>query len=708
METSSVSSIASISNSSARSTPVSNPGTYKPITPSASLQAISNSSDDEMRRRNPDELLQIIRRLESENRNVITDVNKRIQILLLEVHGLKDINQNLHDDNQELRDLCCFLDDDRQRGRKLAREWQRFGRYTASVMRSEVSAYQEKLKELETKQQELISDNLDLKELCLYLDQERLRASQPRDEGDGSSSSTIPGNEDPVQNDIELVPHDQLKTTGVTTNTDHGTNSYVQHHGDTVDSGNRTTTGVAAIQRSVPDGTQAVERGGGNKGPSPNKPEAVVHAMKVLEVHENLEKPQMTVSGENSLDDKEKAIVREMCNVVWRKLGNVKAERQEAQQANHPPVYENLKPVPGKGMQPDGHKEPSPSNARMGGYQTSPEQTSQSSGTDADSSVMPKPYIQRSDRRGHTVFQVAPSQPPDVDHHAQYLMGTQRPPPSWNNQGQPMQTPGGQYVQGGYGQVQTARATPVMPTPQKQSQKMEPRSHSPGPARPSHTPVSHAKMNNPEPNQMPYYSSSKPQSYSPSPHAYQNERPKTSGNKSYDSKPSNHNYSNFPPQSVYQSHNHSPQGTYISDGDYPTHNASSPNYHNEYPPNYIKKGRPSESNQSFQGHRSDAKSHSPPYYQNMPPRSESARDPHDYHYTSGNESTQGMPPYPSYRNPPSSSSSSHQPSYTSHSGQPHSAYTPRSANFRPIPPEYNAPPQYNDKWANNRNNDQSY
>lgn len=73
-----------------------------------------------------------------------------------EMRGLKDINQKLQDDNQELRDLCCFLDDDRQRSRKLAREWQRFGRYTASVMRSEVSAYQEKLKALENKQDELI------------------------------------------------------------------------------------------------------------------------------------------------------------------------------------------------------------------------------------------------------------------------------------------------------------------------------------------------------------------------------------------------------------------------------------------------------------------------------------------------------------------------------------------------------------------------
>lgn len=64
------------------------------------------------------------------------------QSLLAELRSMKEANQRLSDDNQELRDLCCFLDDDRQKGRKLAREWQRFGRYTASVMRQEVSAYQ--------------------------------------------------------------------------------------------------------------------------------------------------------------------------------------------------------------------------------------------------------------------------------------------------------------------------------------------------------------------------------------------------------------------------------------------------------------------------------------------------------------------------------------------------------------------------------------
>lgn len=140
---------------------------------------------------------------QNRQQNRIDQTGKRIQNYANEIRALKEANQRLGDDNQELRDLCCFLDDDRQKGRKLAREWQRFGRYTASVMRQEVSAYQNKLRQLENKQQELIKDNLELKELCLYLDEERNQpvacptcgtglSARPghRDDGDGSSSST--------------------------------------------------------------------------------------------------------------------------------------------------------------------------------------------------------------------------------------------------------------------------------------------------------------------------------------------------------------------------------------------------------------------------------------------------------------------------------------------------------------------------------------
>jgi septal ring factor EnvC (AmiA/AmiB activator) len=170
------------------------------------------ATDAELASLDTPELISVIRKLENEkianmadHSNLMKDINKRMQIHLLEIRGLKEVNQRLQDDNQELRDLCCFLDDDRQKGRKLAREWQRFGRYTSSVMKSEVSAYQQKLKELETKQEELVKENMMLKELCLFLDEERgsMSAHNGRDQGDGDSMSSMTG-EGRVEEMMEL------------------------------------------------------------------------------------------------------------------------------------------------------------------------------------------------------------------------------------------------------------------------------------------------------------------------------------------------------------------------------------------------------------------------------------------------------------------------------------------------------------------------
>lgn len=56
------------------------------------------------------------------------------------------------------------------------------------------------------------------------------------------------------------------------------------------------------------------------------RPEAMVRAMQVLEVREQLDRDRangITASPEQmdeQMDDGEKALLREMCNVVWRKL----------------------------------------------------------------------------------------------------------------------------------------------------------------------------------------------------------------------------------------------------------------------------------------------------------------------------------------------------------------------------------------------------
>lgn len=55
--------------------------------------------------------------------------------------------------------------------------------------------------------------------------------------------------------------------------------------------------------------------------PLSGRPEAVVRALQVLEVREQLERERIVTDQQiEQMDDGEKALVREMCNVVWRKL----------------------------------------------------------------------------------------------------------------------------------------------------------------------------------------------------------------------------------------------------------------------------------------------------------------------------------------------------------------------------------------------------
>ncbi|XP_013383382.1 coiled-coil domain-containing protein 85C-like isoform X1 [Lingula anatina] len=301
------------------------------------MSAAARIPEEEISRMNRDDLVGLVRKLETEKLNMMVDhgnmmkeINRRLQVHLLEIRGLKEVNQRLQDDNQELRDLCCFLDDDRQKGRKLAREWQRFGRYTASVMRSEVAAYQQKLKELEDKQNELVKDNVELKELCIYLDQERM-AQNDRDQGDGSSNTT---NED--KNEDDRVESNDIH---IRHRSEHAL-QYIRQLEDKVKHleeekrelaqrvDRHGAEGQRVEKRSPPASYEPGRMVTGGEATSvpphhgPSKPEAVVHAMKVLEVHEQLERP-LSEMTEEDLDDSEKAIVRELCNVVWRKLGDV-------------------------------------------------------------------------------------------------------------------------------------------------------------------------------------------------------------------------------------------------------------------------------------------------------------------------------------------------------------------------------------------------
>ncbi|KAM6972770.1 coiled-coil domain containing 85A, like isoform 2-T2 [Aplochiton taeniatus] len=164
-----------------KGTPPPQPQLQLSITKTESpAEDISNLPDEDLLKWNKEDLVRRLRRSEADKMSVILDhgnlireVNRSLQLHLNEIRGLKDINQKLQEDNRELRDLCCFLDDDRQKGKRVSREWQRLGRYSSSIMRKEVTLYLQKLKELELRQDEVVRENLELKELCLLLDEEK-------------------------------------------------------------------------------------------------------------------------------------------------------------------------------------------------------------------------------------------------------------------------------------------------------------------------------------------------------------------------------------------------------------------------------------------------------------------------------------------------------------------------------------------------------
>ncbi|CAG7720960.1 unnamed protein product [Allacma fusca] len=256
------------------------------------------------------ELVQRVRKLEadllklaSDHNHLIREANHRIQAQATEISTLNGTIKRLEEDNTELRDLCCFLDDDRQKGRKLAREWQRFGRYTASVMRQEVAAYQSKLRDLDTRQQQLVSDNMELKELCLYLDEERNQnscsqcgAAFRRDDGDGSSSSTNPAEE---------------YANNMTTDSAFSNASSNSTQGNLTD---RDEASRGILSAKIMDYVKRLERRVSEleKQDTISCPESVLNALQVLQVCQGLD--------DHDIGDQEKALVRQMCNVVWKKL----------------------------------------------------------------------------------------------------------------------------------------------------------------------------------------------------------------------------------------------------------------------------------------------------------------------------------------------------------------------------------------------------
>ncbi|XP_071962230.1 uncharacterized protein [Antedon mediterranea] len=310
-------------------------------------------SEEELSKLSKDDLIRQLRKSEmdrlssaSDNSAKMKEINRRMQINLTEIRDLREGKEAIDTENKELRDLCYFLDDGRQKERKLAREWQRFGRYTANVMRNEVAVYQNKLQELGERQEELITENLELKDVCMMLDEEKTGSrssicsqcnstlsSIPRDQGDGSYDESSP---------TEVPKVNPITSLNTSINNNNQAAIYIRELEQRVKLLEEEKRQLAKLKRNGQ---------GDGQGPEMNSPntsammphyqaggkEAVAQAFKVLEVHEQIDDRKLPLENE-SMSDKERAIVREMCNVVWRKL----EDKSDVPAHNIPPSYKPI------------------------------------------------------------------------------------------------------------------------------------------------------------------------------------------------------------------------------------------------------------------------------------------------------------------------------------------------------------------------------
>lgn len=133
----------------------------------------STPEDELLNQLTSEELIGRIERLKAKNGSLTYQnsvLQRDINHQMANTQQLRQQNGQLAVENNELRNLCGLLEEERSRCRTLAREWQQFGNHMSRVMSQEVNNYSNKLSQLENKQFELVRENLELKQLCLLLD----------------------------------------------------------------------------------------------------------------------------------------------------------------------------------------------------------------------------------------------------------------------------------------------------------------------------------------------------------------------------------------------------------------------------------------------------------------------------------------------------------------------------------------------------------
>ena len=102
------------------------------------------------------------------------------------------------EEKDDLKELCFLLDEERQKMHQLAEQWKHFGTSSIQKLESQIVDYQEKLFELEQRQNSLVDENRSLKKLV-----DDIRQTN-RSERKSISTQTTTNDEDPLQQQISL------------------------------------------------------------------------------------------------------------------------------------------------------------------------------------------------------------------------------------------------------------------------------------------------------------------------------------------------------------------------------------------------------------------------------------------------------------------------------------------------------------------------
>ncbi|CAJ0929642.1 unnamed protein product, partial [Mesorhabditis belari] len=158
------------------------------VSPNGSSQRAPRYNENDLKAEN---LSYRVKILEDENNRllqrqgeILTDSNRRVEMHVNEIKMLKNEVKMLNAQNKELRELCCFLDEDRKKSKQLGKEWHKLGKYTSHLMRQEVATYQRRLQGSEQREREMLRENEELRQLCLYLDEQRQMWMSHRKEND--------------------------------------------------------------------------------------------------------------------------------------------------------------------------------------------------------------------------------------------------------------------------------------------------------------------------------------------------------------------------------------------------------------------------------------------------------------------------------------------------------------------------------------------